>query len=78
MDYCELFSQIRQLFKMGRDEKVSRMYSISHAAPYYFDVIINLAMLNALLLKRSVAPGRVISVLARKARKPDTFHDSGH
>ena len=39
----------------------------SHAEPYFSDVIINLAMLNALLLKRSVAPGRVISILARKA-----------
>ena len=67
MEYCELFSQIRQVCKMGKDEKVSKIYNISHAAPDYFDVIIDLAMLNALLLKRSVAPGRVISVLARKA-----------
>ena len=38
-----------------------------HAAPYHFEIIINLAMLNALLLKRSVAPGCVISILTRKA-----------
>ena len=67
MEYVELFSQVRQLCKMGMQEKVWKMYNISHAAPYYSDVIINFAMLNALRLKRSVAPGRVISILARKA-----------
>ena len=67
MENGELFSQVRQLCKMGKQEKVWKMYSISHAAPYYSDVIINFAMLHALLLKRSVAPGRVISILARKA-----------
>ena len=54
------------------------MYNISHAEPYYSDVIINFAILNTLLLKRSVAPGCVISILERKAKKPDIFHDSGH
>ena len=66
MEYCELFSQIRQVCKMGKQEKVWKMYNISQAGPYYSDVIINFAMLNA-LLKRYVAPGRVISILARKA-----------
>ena len=67
MEYDELFSQVRQLCKMGKQEKVCEMYNISHAAPHYSAVIINFAMLNALLLKRSVAPGCVISILARKA-----------
>ena len=66
MEYCKLFSQIRQLSKMGKQEKVKKMYNISPAAPYCSDVVINFAMLNAFLLKRSVAPGRVISILARK------------
>ena len=52
---------------MGKQEKVWKMHNISHAAPYYSDVIINLAMLNALRLNRSVALGRLISILARKA-----------
>ena len=77
-EYCQLFSQIRQLCKMERQEKVWKIYTISHAAPYYSDVIINFAMLNELLLKRSVAAGRMISISARKASKPDIFHDSGH
>ena len=51
MEYGELFSQIRQLCKMGKQEKVWKMYYISHAAPYYSDVIMNFDMLNALLLK---------------------------
>ena len=67
MEYGDLFNQVRQLCKMGKQEKVWKMYNTSHAAPYYSDVIITFAMLNALLLKRSVAPGRVISILARKA-----------
>ena len=66
MEYCEVFSQIRQLCKMGKQEKIWKMYNISHTAPYYSDVIITFAMLNALLLKRSVAPGCVISILPRK------------
>ena len=52
---------------MGKQEKVWKMYNVSHAAPSNSDVINNFAMLNALLLKRSVAPGRVISILAMKA-----------
>ena len=67
MEYRELFSKIRQVCTVGKQEKVWKMYNISHAAPYYSDVIINFAMLNALRLKRSVAPGRMISILARKA-----------
>ena len=67
MEYGELFSQVRQLGKMGKQEKVWKMYNISHVEPYYSDVIINFLMPNALLLTRSVAPGWVISILARKA-----------
>ena len=66
MEYCELFNQNRQLCKMGRQEKLQKIHKISHVAPYYFDVIINLALLHA-LLKKSVAPGCLISILARKA-----------
>ena len=61
MEYCELFSQIRQVCKLGKKEKVWQITFISHAARYYFDVLINLALLNALHLKRSVAPGCMIS-----------------
>ena len=67
MEYGELSSQVRQLCKMGKQEKFWKMYNISNAAPCYSDVIINFAMLNALLLKRSDASGRVVSILARKA-----------
>ena len=67
MEFGELFSQVKQLCKMGKQEKIWKIYNISHVAPYYSDVIINFGMLNAFLLKRSVALGRVISILARKS-----------
>ena len=61
MEYYELFIQNLRSCKIEKQEKLKKIYKMSHAVRYYFDVINNRAMLNALLLKGSVAPGCVIS-----------------